>query len=129
MDTKLTEPCKQCPFRKKSLPGYLGPWNADELIASIGYQPFPCHCTIKADSPTYDVPGLQSCAGAAIYLNNKLQLARDPDTMKHQDLLRGISAELKATVFSSQKEFMDYHGERNRVFMESFEKKPRYANS
>ena len=43
-------PCKECPFRKKSLKGYLGPHDdAKEIVAllTVGLK-FPCHMEVNS---------------------------------------------------------------------------------
>ena len=37
----LTEPCAQCPFRRASCPGWIGPWTPTELLEAIRERPFP----------------------------------------------------------------------------------------
>jgi hypothetical protein len=45
---RLTEPCKECPFRKQALPGYLGGHRLESYRQppSAG-MPTSCHCSDK----------------------------------------------------------------------------------
>lgn len=76
MKTDLRKPCNDCPFRRTSPRGWLGPWTAPDLLFSLGWTPFPCHQTIRREGQSYDDNTLQGCAGAAIFLNNKCERAR-----------------------------------------------------
>ena len=117
MRTDLERPCGKCPFRRESPRGWLGPWNPGALLASIAFEPFPCHLTIKTkeidgiqrDPNVYNLaPSLQGCAGVAMYLNNKLELSRVPVTLEHQRKLRKIGAD-GSTVFQFPHEFLAHH--------------------
>ena len=100
-------PCNDCPFRRNSAPGWLGPWSVEDLLMQIAYGPFPCHKTISGSE--MDASKLPQCAGAAIFLNNKMQLSRDPALSAAQKALRGCTSELRATVFSTPVEFEAHH--------------------
>lgn len=42
------EPCRQCPFRRTSLPGWLGSDSPEGFIANVMAEvPLPCHSTIN----------------------------------------------------------------------------------
>lgn len=112
MKTTLTRPCAHCPFRRASVPGWLGPWGSEQLLHALGREPFPCHCTVPLDrKTTYDDPALQACAGAAIFLNNKREKSRDPVTLRYQNKLRSMTLAVRALVFGSAKEFRSHHGD------------------
>jgi hypothetical protein len=49
MKINLRKPCSQCPFRRNSLRGWLGPWDVEQLLHHLGRGEFPCHQTIKRD--------------------------------------------------------------------------------
>ncbi|MBS4016807.1 MAG: hypothetical protein KGZ68_01100 [Dechloromonas sp.] len=107
MRTNLTEPCKECPFRRNSMPGWLGPWEPTDLLAAIKVAPFPCHRTIKADI-SFDDPRtakMELCAGAALFLNNKMEKSRCPETAAYQ---RGLATD--DTVFATDAELLEHHG-------------------
>lgn len=66
-----TTPCSDCPWARKSLPGWLGPHTVDEWLA-IGHSDttVPCH-----------VIDNQQCAGIAIYRANVVKRC-DPPNLK-----------------------------------------------
>ena len=109
MKTNLTKPCSDCPFARGSLRGWLGPWKVDSLLWALGREPFPCHKTITSDGETLESPTLVACAGAAIFLNNKFEISRNPMTAEYQNMLRSVSPEVKATVFTRADEFREHH--------------------
>lgn len=100
------KPCAECPFLRTSVRGWLGPWKPMELILSLSISSFPCHLTIT-DPPTED---LRSCAGAAIFLNNKFEISRNPFNREAQLALKTIDQETKDSVFKRTDEFVNYHG-------------------
>ena len=51
-------------------------------------------------------------AGSAIYLNNHMKLSRHADVSAHQREMRGVSDEIKASVFARTQEFTEYHKSR-----------------
>ncbi|WP_187967900.1 hypothetical protein [Aquibium microcysteis] len=111
MRTNLTEPCKECPFRRNSMPGWLGPWEPTDLLAAIKVAPFPCHRTIKADM-SFDDPGaakLELCAGAALFLNYKMEVSRCKVTADHQFTL-ATSLTKDERVFADDTSLLDHHG-------------------
>ena len=109
MRTDIAEPCAQCPFRKASAPGWLGPWEPKDLLASLAVQEFPCHPTIKEDGQDTDDPTLQGCTGAALFLNNSLEHSRCWLTMAHQIQVRDVPDDVKRSVFQTRKEFLEHH--------------------
>lgn len=105
----MTTPCNACPFLKTSAPGRLGPWKPFDLLFSIGNNSFPCHKTIIENGQSLDDPTLKSCAGMAIFMNNKCELSRDPNNAYAQKGLKTVSDEVKETVFKNSFEFMSHH--------------------
>jgi hypothetical protein len=87
--------CNDCPFRKKSVPGWLGPWeNAWHIMQSVYHNYFPCHKTIKYDGIT---KGTIPCAGALIFCKNIMKLPRDPmmcGEVEKSDLIFQTEAEM-----------------------------------
>lgn len=65
---QLSEGCKECPFKKDSAPGWLGPWNPLTLHQYIiGEAPFACHSTTANND---DFSPIELCAGSLIYAKN-----------------------------------------------------------
>lgn len=111
----LTEPCSQCPFRRASCPGWTGPFEPAELLGAIRDRPFPCHPTIARDDQRIEEDTLQSCAGAAIFLNNSGAPTQTGWTQHHQEQLHAAPAKTRDNVFNTQLEFLAHHnGRRSR---------------
>ena len=101
-------PCKQCPFLRNSLPGYLGEDSPDEFIATThADHPMPCHSTVDYTDHDWKMlwdrlagPG-KLCAGALIYFANICKISRWPD--------RPRRAADKVKVFATPTEFLKHH--------------------
>ena len=106
MRRNLRQPCGECPFHRKSMPGWLGPWDALSILQVIGSAALPCHQTI-AEREEDD---MEMCAGAAIYMNNHLQLCRVAPFSAFQGVLTEVPDAVKETVFSGRAEFWTHHG-------------------
>lgn len=90
-------PCSDCPWSKKSLPGWLGGLSAEEwLQVAHGDSPVPCHA----------LKGAQ-CAGLAIYRANVGKAPREVECIR-------LDADRDA-VFASPQKFTDHHGPNKRV--------------
>lgn len=99
-------PCDDCPWRRNSIKGWLGPQTADEWLALAHADgPIACHQTIKhADEngeADWDDPGLRQCRGAAIFRANICKSPRDPE------VARGPAD--RDRVFSWDNEFKGHH--------------------
>ena len=69
-------PCHDCPWRRASIPGWLGPYTIEEwLQVAHGEGRIECH-TVKQ----FDDDGWQ-CAGAAIYRANVIKQCHDPEIL------------------------------------------------
>jgi hypothetical protein len=107
MKINMKRPCNECPFRRNSLAGWLGPWDAEELLHFLGRGEFPCHQGIHSEVQSIDE--LEGCAGAAIFLNNKVERSRHPRVEEHQDAVENVSQEVKDSVFRWGDEFREHH--------------------
>ena len=105
----VKQPCNDCPFRRKAMPGWLGAGSPESFLDCMNRdEPLPCHQTIDYDDPewlskwTAQETG-SMCAGALIFMANKMQRPRTPGfpTMP-QD---------KTEVFANTVEFVRYHRE------------------
>lgn len=107
MKADLKEPCRACPFRRKSTPGYLGSDTPENFIETtmLDYE-MPCHLTVNYEDPGWfqNLDQAQACAGAAIFFANICKLSRDPSRLKlpHDTKL----------VFASKAEFLKHHKSR-----------------
>ena len=91
-------PCNDCPWRRKSLPGWLGPHDASVWLAlAHSDQPIACHLTLVED----DDSDARHCAGADVYRSNVL---KRPRVLDHEQL--PVDRE---TVFARPDEFRVHH--------------------
>ena len=98
-------PCNDCPWRRKALPGWLGPFYAEQWVAlAHSEEPIACHQTIEVEDD-WTQPGLRQCAGAATYRSNVAKRPRNP-----QVALRPVDRD---RVFSGPSEFTEHHNPRS----------------
>jgi len=105
MKRTLDKPCKECPFRRKSLPGYLGNSNPKEFIeTTMADTPMPCHLTVDyedEDGAEKAEEEAEYCYGALVFFSNTCKLSRDPERPKapadHDE------------VFSHKMQFLEHH--------------------
>lgn len=107
MKTTLKTPCDKCPFRRTSIRGWLGPWDIEGLLWHLGRGTFACHKTITRDDQPEEE--LTSCAGAAIFLNNKVERSRHWKMAEHQDNVERVPRALRDEVFKWGDEFRVHH--------------------
>lgn len=63
-------PCRECPWRRSSPPGWLGPNTVEQYSAPVRSGVLvPCHLD----------PNRSYCAGSAVEMRNSCTLPRDPD--------------------------------------------------
>ena len=94
------KPCDDCPWSKKSLPGWLGPHSLEEFqdFFNLDY-PYPCH-------QTFEKPNEHVCVGLAHTRNNSCKRAKLPGPLKEmEDDLRGKDNEC----FDNLRQFMQHH--------------------
>ena len=76
-------PCNDCPFRKSSAPGWLGPYQKPEDLHRLvmSENPFPCHLSHQEDVAFEFVgqKGLPYCKGAILYMKKSCKWPRSPD--------------------------------------------------
>lgn len=101
------EPCRECPFRRASAAGWLGPYDADEWVQLVhSDEPIACHLTLGVSSPedddAWDRDGVKQCAGAASYRANVCKSPRDPSV--------AIGPADRENVFANPMEFKAHHG-------------------
>jgi len=79
-----TKPCGDCPFRKNSLPGWIGNWSDPEelLSASQSEAGFPCHTSFDNSELTVqeacDSPKVHVCVGSLQMSRNSFKMYRNP---------------------------------------------------
>ncbi len=103
------QPCSDCPFRRKAMPGWLGAGSPESFLDCMQRdEPLPCHQTIDYGDPRWLDKWIAQengpmCGGALIFMANKLQRSRDREfpTMPPD----------KTEVFSDSLEFVRHHRE------------------
>jgi hypothetical protein len=101
------KPCRQCPWRRKSAPGWLGAGSPESFVATLmlDIEPLPCHSTIDYNRPDWHVRwtrGLDKkaklCAGALIAAANSGKMSRF-----------AARGDVHGDTFASMAEFIEYH--------------------
>lgn len=105
----VRRPCGECPFKRTSLEGWLGPWTPSELLRQIEVEALACHMTVDSTTIGWQDPDIKLCAGATIFLNNKVALSRNHQVQQHQQMLKNTTPDVKDSVFKSSTEFMKHH--------------------
>lgn len=100
--TAASQPCRECPFRRTSMKGYLGPWpNPEEIIRqAFSEAGFTCHMTIndRKNPNKYRV-----CTGSLVCANKSAKLYRDHNLQRLQG-----KAEDPGDIMG-MREFCEYH--------------------
>lgn len=96
--------CRECPWRRASAAGWLGPYTAEEWAALVvSDEAIACHFTITKDG---EWAGARQCAGAAQMRRNIAKMPRDRTV--------AVAAEVDTqTVFATPREFVTYHRREN----------------
>lgn len=95
--------CRECPFRKASLPGYLGEATPEQFIATVhADHEMPCHLTVDYEDPKWKEKLFEDsfCAGSLIYARNVAMMSRDA---------KRPTLEKSDGVFASRAEFVEHH--------------------
>ncbi len=101
-------PCKECPFKRTSMPGYLGASTTQEFFdTTMADAAMPCHTTVDYDNPDWreKLSDAKFCSGALIFFRNICKLSRDPKRPRLD-----VNREL---VFGTPLEFLSHHADRN----------------
>lgn len=106
---KHRNPCKQCPWRKLSLPGWLGASTPEEFItaALINEADMPCHKTVDYERDDWELQVMTTashCAGSLVFMNNYCKLPRRKSLAKMVN-----SVKKSVTVFATPQEFLKHH--------------------
>lgn len=102
MRLRRIEPCRECPWRRESAPGWLGGHPAKEFVSAVfADEPVACHLTVKEDGAPSNTEAY--CAGALIFARNICKKSRDRG---RPELPRNF-----VDVFSTPKEFLEHHND------------------
>lgn len=116
MKLKRKTPCKECPFRKTSLPGWLGPWTTQEILAQVHSEGgLACHTVVNKlveEGVEQDSEEMQErthvCVGSLQHANASCKRYRHP-------MLAGWAEEVGTSdQILDLRAFMNHHGEKKR---------------
>lgn len=95
----VKEPCNECPWRRESAAGWLGPHPPEDwIMMAHGETPIMCHKTVTEDE---NFEGTKQCRGAAMF---RAHIAKSP---RRADMPTGPVD--KEKVFATNDEFMEHH--------------------
>jgi len=85
----LKTPCRECPFRKDSAPGWLGSYTPQEVMeVVVNDGPFLCHSRVDYDDDDWDDEDAlavhEECAGSMIFARRLCKLSRDREKSRGQ---------------------------------------------
>jgi hypothetical protein len=102
MSNQHTTPCRECPWRKQSAPGYLGASNPIEFLetSETGIK-MPCHLAVDYEEADWElqIEEAPHCAGRAIHYANRAKRGDDVPKMPAD----------RENVFSNPQDFIDHH--------------------
>lgn len=109
----MKNPCKECPFRKDSPPGWIGTHSsAQEIVDIVKHdQYFPCHMKVDYNDPDWKdkITEKPHCVGGLAFMNNSCKVSRDPVIAAMQkDVGR------RDDVFSFGHEMVEHHARNKR---------------
>jgi hypothetical protein len=104
------KPCKECPFTKSSLPGWLADYTVQDFVDFLHNEvPFPCHMTQSESLPVIvlahkiRIGEIRLCRGYAEMMKKSCKM---PRVAWLKDLLDTVTVSDEAMTI---KEFSDYH--------------------
>ena len=97
----IQTPCKDCPFRKDSLKGWLGKKRITEILDSDS---FVCHKTTKNDIAGSDNKERKQCAGFMIIQKDRSQAVRIAKVLNIDLGLKG-----QDLIFENKKDCINHH--------------------
>jgi hypothetical protein len=94
--------CAECPFRRTSMKGYLGPWESPQALIQQAFSEggFACHMTVGEGGNEYRY---RVCAGSLVCANKSVKLYRDRNLQRLQS-----QAEDSGDIMGAR-EFCEYH--------------------
>lgn len=101
-------PCIECPFRRKSAPGWLGADTPEGFIATSEAEfRMPCHMHVDYEDDNWEELAAEApqCAGRAIHFKNRCKMPRNPEIA---GLVREVERNVE-DVFMFPQEFIDHH--------------------
>lgn len=106
-----SKPCNQCPYRRESLPGYLGDANyqPEVFLQQLDCRDMhPCHMAVDWNDYTEeDLLKAKKCTGALQFMNNSLRIHRNREIAELQKTVGK-----NENVFQWKSEFINHHKEK-----------------
>lgn len=103
----MKSPCIECPFRKNSLPGWLGTFDGVEDIfrCAVSEAPFSCHprSNDRTDLSNIDQP---QCVGRLLFATQMAKSFRNPSLEKMRLELKAVN---DGTEILGYQEFKQHH--------------------
>lgn len=105
MNHGVKKPCRECPFRKEALAGWLGSSTPEQFLATtMADHAMPCHLTVDYGDRNWKAQ-LESgkashCAGALDFFANICKMSRDRNRPRGQR---------NDAVFASPQAFLAHH--------------------
>lgn len=99
--------CKECPYKKDSLPGYLGELshNPERFLDQLESPHLhPCHLTVNWEDEDGGTENAKTCTGALQYMNNTCKVSRYPQARQLQNTV-GKSEK----IFNRRTDFIKHH--------------------
>lgn len=95
------KPCNECPWRRESWNGHLGPYAAPLWVALVlSDEPIACHKTVVEDDD-WEEGDVRQCMGAAIFRANIFKRPRNREVV--------VGEADRELVFASPAEFEEHH--------------------
>lgn len=120
MKRTLRQPCKECPFRRASTPGWLGSGNPSYFVSAALADEFggehhdgsyaePCHMTVDYSDEEWRSRSAEQevCVGALIFYRN-VDPYKHPRERRRTKLIAGVEPD-HDLVFSTVDEFVAHH--------------------
>lgn len=111
---KQKAPCDVCPFRKTSLPSWLGGEGTtpEEFLRTMELAPIPCHKVVDwneelTEEELRDIAMAKPCIGSLIFMRNSCKLPWDKIYAAMRD-----SVQPSDQVFQFKADFIEHHKSR-----------------
>jgi hypothetical protein len=108
MAEPLMQPCKECPLRRDSLPGYLGGYTP-EMYIEILHSPASIACHSSKGFHEGDLSTQRSCTGVAAFRANVGHRCLYKGVETHAQYATEIVGSDKERYFASDEEFVVHH--------------------
>lgn len=108
MGSPLRQPCKECPLRRDSKPGYLGGYTP-EMYIEILHSPASIACHSSPGFHEGDISRQRACTGVAAFRANVGHICEYHGHVTHAQLATEIIGEDRERFFATDDEFVAHH--------------------